>query len=165
VLELEAADVAVARARGSALAGLAARLGDSGSEVVFARAIDALGALVAGEDGAVTAFDEAVAELERIDAAFLAPDLLGIAAEAELRAGDRSAASRHAVRALSVAGSVGRLSEVARARALLAGLAARSGAVDDAEAHLQAVADDDGRLSAHVGDLRQEAQRLLDAQR
>jgi len=165
VLDLEAGDVAAARPRAAALAGLATRLGSRGSEAAYARAIAALGALAAREAGAGAAFDTAVAQLERIDAAFLAPDLLGIAAEAEYRAGDPEAATEHAARALALAEATGRPLEAARARVLLACLASEPGRVDEAEAHLQAVPGDDGRLPHHVRVLRREAQELLDARR
>ncbi|HZQ77740.1 MAG TPA: BTAD domain-containing putative transcriptional regulator [Acidimicrobiia bacterium] len=165
VLDLEAGDVAAARPRAAALAGLATRLGSRGSEAAYARAIAALGALAAREAGAGAAFDTAVAQLERIDAAFLAPDLLGIAAETEYRAGDPEAATEHAARALALAEATGRPLEAARARVLLACLASEPGRVDEAEAHLQAVPGDDGRLPHHVRVLRREAQELLDARR
>jgi DNA-binding SARP family transcriptional activator len=165
VLELEGGDVDDARSRCASLASLAARLGDSGSEGAFARAITALAALTGGEPGAATTFDDAVSDLERIDAGFLAPDLLGIAAESEYRAGDAAAATAHAARAFELARSTGRSLETCRARVLLACLAAEREAVDEAEAHLQAVPVDDGPLSHHVRALRREAQGLVDARR
>ena len=165
VLELEAGDLDAARPRSAALGSLAARLGTRGSEVAYAAAIAALGALTQRETGATAAFGDAVTELERIDAAFLAPDLLGIAAECEYRGGDPTTAMVHATRALELARATGRPSETARARMLLACLAAERGAVDEVEAHLQAVPGDDGQLPYHVVALRREAQRRLDARR
>ncbi|HZI37149.1 MAG TPA: BTAD domain-containing putative transcriptional regulator [Acidimicrobiia bacterium] len=165
VLELEAGDLDSAGARCAALVPLAARLGTQGSEAAYARAIAALDALMHEEPTAPAEFDDAVAALERIDAGFLAPDLLGIAAETEFRAGDTAAATAHARRGLDLARSTGRSVESARARVLLACLAAAQGAIDDAESHLQAVSDNDGRLPHHVAELRREAERLLDARR
>jgi hypothetical protein len=49
--------------------------------------------------------------------------------------------------------------EACRARVLLACLAARDGAVDEAERHLQAVAGDEARLSAHIRALKEEVWR------
>ncbi|HKY75780.1 MAG TPA: BTAD domain-containing putative transcriptional regulator [Acidimicrobiia bacterium] len=162
ILELEAGDVTSAWPRCETLPALAARLGTRGSETAYARAITALGALVRRETGA-SGFDDAVTELERIDAGFLAPDLLGIAAEAELRAGDAPGALAHATRAFELARSSGRPLETSRARLLLALIAAGGGAVDEAEAHLQAVAGDDGRLPHHVVGLRREAEAVVKA--
>jgi DNA-binding SARP family transcriptional activator len=160
VLELEAGDVDSAWARCETLGPLAARLGTRGSETAYAAAIAALAALVRTQKGDTAAFDDAVNELERIDAGFLAPDLLGIAAEAEFRRG-QGAALAHATRAFELARSAGRPPETARARVLLACIAASGGAFDEAEAHLQAVAGEEGRLPHHVAGLRQEAQALV----
>jgi DNA-binding SARP family transcriptional activator len=165
ILELETGDVAAARFRSRTLQPLAAQLGTRGSESAYAQSIAALTSLVDGEAGAPAAFDQAVAELERIDAAFLAPDLLGIAAEVEFRAGATEAAVTHATRAFELARSTSRPMETARARILLACLCATAGAVDEADAHLDAVAGDAGRLPHHVATLLREAQGLVDARR
>jgi hypothetical protein len=132
ILELEAGDLDAARPRWEALGPLADRLGTRGSEAAFA--------------------PDTVTDLERLDAGFLTPDLLGIAAEAEYRAGEAAAATAHATRALELARSTGRPLEAARARVLLASIAAGRGAIDEAEAHLQAVAGDDRLLPYHVAD-------------
>ncbi len=161
VLELEAGDVVSAGPRCETLASLAHRLGTRGSEAAYAGAIAALGALIRQEKEATAAFDAAVNELERIDAGFLAPDLLGIAAEAELRGRDTAAALAHATRAFELARATGRPLETSRARVLLAWIAAEGGAVDEAEAHLQAVAGDDGRLPRHVVALRRQAEAVV----
>ncbi len=129
ILELETGDLAAARLRCPMLGPLAVRLGTRGSEAAYSQAIAALASVVDREAGAATAFDQAIAELERIDAAFLAPDLLGIAAEAEFRAGNAVAAAAHATRAFELARTTGRPSEVARARMLLACLCAERGGV------------------------------------
>ena len=161
VLELEAGDVDSAGPRCETLASLADRLGTRGSEAAYAGAIAALGALIRREKEATAAFDDALNELELIDAGFLAPDLLGIAAEAELRGGDTAAALAHATRAFELARATGRPLETSRARVLLAWIAAEGGAVDQAEAHLQAVSGDDGRLPHHVVGLRREAEAVV----
>src|SRR5581483_3520420 len=127
VLELEAGERDSATGLCADLGPLAGRLGDGGSEAAFARAIAALAALVGQGPEAAAAFDGAVDELERIDAGFLAPDLLGIAAEAEYRAGEPGPATAHAERALALSQSTGRPLEAARARILLACLAPRAG--------------------------------------
>jgi tetratricopeptide (TPR) repeat protein len=165
VLELEAGDFDSAGRHCAALVPLAARLGTRGSEAAYARAIAALDAVMREEPAGAAEFDDAVTALERIDAGFLAPDLLGIAAESEFRAGDTATATAHASRGLELARSTGRSVESARTRVLLALFAATQGAIDDAEAHLQAVSGDDARLPHHVRELRREAERLVDARR
>ncbi len=167
ILELEAGDLDAARPRWTALLPLAARLGARGSEAAYAQAIIALATVVDGSagPGAPAAFDEAIAELERIDAAFLAPDLLGIAAEAEFRAGRPGAALTHATRAFELARSTGRPAETARARMLLASLCAERGELAESAAHLAAVAGDEGRLPHHVVALRREAEDRVNARR
>jgi tetratricopeptide (TPR) repeat protein len=162
VLELETGDIEAARSRCASLTSLAARLGGGGSEAAFAQAITALVTLAEWEPGADSAFDDTVEELERMDAAFLTPDLIGIAAEYEYRAGDMEAATAHAARALKLGDRVGRSHEVFRARALLACIAARRDAFDEAEEHLQAVPREDRKLPGHVAALRREAQGLVD---
>ena len=148
ILELEAGDLNAAGPRCAALGELAARLGSRGSETAYAAAIATLAAVAGRKRGAAAALDDAVVELERMDAGFLAPDLLGIAAEAEFRAGDGSTALAHATRAFEeLARSAGRPLETARARVVLACLRAKRREFDEAEAHLKAVAGDDGRLS------------------
>ena len=62
---------------------LAAKLGHSGSERQYARAISALARLGADDEPFLPAIDELI----RIDARFLTPDLLGLAAEKRYRAG------------------------------------------------------------------------------
>jgi DNA-binding SARP family transcriptional activator len=125
---------------------LAAVLGQGGSERPYARAICALARLDA-DDGP---FLSSIEELTRIDARFLTPDLLGLAAEKRYRAEDLPQAEAYAERALDVAAAVHRPSEVARAHALLACIAVRRGAPDAAAQHLAATANGCDQWPRHV---------------
>jgi ATP/maltotriose-dependent transcriptional regulator MalT len=142
----------------------AAKLGE-GSERHYAAAISALMGVARHEDGAIAGLDHAIGELERIDARFLVPDLHGIGAELQRRAGDIDAAHDRASLAARVAAEVARPFEAARAQALLACIAAQRGDLDCAEAHLRRVDDAAGALPGHVEGLRREAQALLAARR
>ena len=133
MLDLEAGDPQAARARSEQLAPLAAKLGGSGSEPAYTNAIAALVAFARRERAADVKFETAIAELNRIDARFLTPDLLGIAAEAAYRAGDLATATTLAEPALAAAQAVDRRLEVIHAHALLACIAARRGALEDSE--------------------------------
>jgi DNA-binding SARP family transcriptional activator/class 3 adenylate cyclase len=164
LLELEAGEYAAAHPLCDQLDPRAARLGGRGSEQAYARAVAALGALTRRERDAVRDFDDAVGKLMDMDAAFLTPDLLGIAAESEYRAGDLASATAHAERALEVASTAGRPHEALRARALRACIAARDRAVDDAVADLQAIDAHQGTLPRHIAALRDEARRLAGAE-
>lgn len=159
MLNLEADDSQAARAGSDQLATLAAKLGESGSEPAFADAIAALVALTGREPQAGNKLAAAVAELNRIGARFLTPDLLGIAAELEYRAGDHAAAASHAEQALAAADAVDRPLEVLRAHALLACLAACRGDLDHATQHLATTAG--ATLPGHVAALRHQAEKLI----
>lgn len=160
LLELEAGEPESAEPLCELLCSLASKLGE-GSERSYAQAITALRALARRESGAEKWLDDSLADLERIDARFLTPDLLGIAAEIEYHAGNRAAASARALRGLQVATEVARPLEGARARAMLACVAAASGALDEAALHLQATASVPGRLPSHVEALLRDAGRLI----
>jgi DNA-binding SARP family transcriptional activator len=136
---------------------LAAKLGQRGSERQYAQAIRALAWL--GDDD--TPFLSSIDELTRIDARFLTPDLLGLAAEKRYRAGDLPRAEPYAERALDVAMAVHRPSEIARAHALLACIAAQCGALDAAAQHLAATADGRDQWPRHVLTLCAEAEALI----
>jgi hypothetical protein len=140
---------------------LGAKLG-GGSEKGYGMAIAALHAVVSRQPGGAARLDDAIAALTRIDAQFLVPDLVGIAAEALYRAGDAVGARAHAERALSVAEEVARPSEVARAHALLACLAAARHDGDEARTHLAAMGSAE-TLPGHVEGLRREAERCAAA--
>jgi DNA-binding SARP family transcriptional activator len=162
LLELEAGKCETAGPLCTQLAPLAAKLGD-GSERSYAAALGALQAFACGDPAGETALDEALAALERIGAQFLVPDLLGIAAEIHLRAGELDAAGACANRARRVADEVNRPLEASRAHALLACVAAARGDRDAAAAHVRASASETGRVSGHVEGLRREAERLIEA--
>jgi hypothetical protein len=142
------------------LAELAQRLGD-GSERAYAAALHAVFGVASGERGANDDLDVAAAELERIDAAFLVPDLLGVAAEWHLRANDVERATERAIRALRIAAEVDRPAEAARANTLLACIAARQSDARGARRCLALVGVAGESLPGHVEGLRQEAERLL----
>jgi hypothetical protein len=131
---------------------LADRLG-GGSERPYARAITAL---AAADD-----LQASIAELDRIDASFLVPDLLGLAAESRYRNSELTTAEELASRALDVAGAVHRPAEEARAHALLACLAANRGDIDAAAEHLALTEPNSDQWPAHVSALCQEAGTLL----
>jgi tetratricopeptide (TPR) repeat protein len=158
VLEIEAGAHPTAMALSGQLGPLAAKLGEGGSEAAYARAVCVLAALTGGDD--TGGFDQAIAELDRLDAGFLTPHLLGIAAEAEYRAGDLTTADAHAARALQVSAATGKPFEAARARALLACISASNQAPGVAIEQLNSETVDDGRLPRHVVALRREAEAL-----
>jgi tetratricopeptide (TPR) repeat protein len=162
LLQIEAGAIDAAAPICVQLTALAQRLGD-GSERPYAVAIAALQALACREAGGDAALDAAVSRLEGIDARFLVPDLLGIAAELHQRAGEAELARARAERALEVAEGVARPFEAARAHAILACLAATAGQVFDARRHLDADARCPGSPPGHVEALRREAVRLIEA--
>lgn len=162
LVEIEAGMPEAAATLCERLEPLAAKLGE-GSERGYAQAITALHALALREPGAEIRFDEALTELERIDARFLIPDLLGIAAEIEHHSGNPEAASARAARSLEVSVEVARPLEAVRAQAVLACVAAASGALDEARSHLQTGPRGPGRRPGHVEALRRQAERLIKA--
>ncbi|MFN2607326.1 MAG: BTAD domain-containing putative transcriptional regulator [Acidimicrobiales bacterium] len=162
LLELEAGAVDAAESLSAELAPLASKLGD-GSERPYAAAIGAIARIARGDPNGQTALDDAIRSLERIDARFLVPDLLGVAAEIHRHAGDPDLARDRAEWAAQVADDAARPFEAARAHALLACLAAERGDFDDARSHIDAVVSRSDKLPGHVQGLRLEAERLVDA--
>ena len=162
LFELEAGADAAAGRLCAQLGPLAEKLGE-GSERAYAAAVGAAHATIVGTPDAEQQLDDAIARLERIDARFLVPDLLGIVAERlyrdELvdRARDRAEAARAA------ADDVARPFEIARAHAVLACIAAARGDGEAARRHLEAVSPASGSLPSHVEGLRQDAERLTAA--
>ena len=120
----------------AALEPLALKLGPGGSEEAFAAAVLALAHLAAGEPGAATAIDAAVARLERIDACYLLPEVLNVSAQVEHARGDMERAWAQAGKALALATSVDRPLEAGRAHAVLACVAARCGSAEEASRHI-----------------------------
>jgi tetratricopeptide (TPR) repeat protein len=158
LLELDVGDPATAGSLTGRLAEVAGEFG-GGSEPAYATAIAALHGLAVGTstEGSLHA---AVAELERLDAQFLLPDLLGIAAQIELRHADLDRARSWAERALEVAEKFDRPNEAARASAVLAAAAAAAGRSDEASARVAAVRAVGTPLPATVEHLLSEASRL-----
>jgi DNA-binding SARP family transcriptional activator/tetratricopeptide (TPR) repeat protein len=128
---------------------LATQLGQRGSELAYARAICAL---ARGDEAALHA---QVDELHRIDARFLVPDLLGLAAEASFHDGRTDAAAHYAGRALSLAGTVHRPAEAARAHAVLACVMAAQADHAGAREHLAAARAGGANVPHHVHELCQ----------
>ena len=118
LLQLEAGATDDAAAPCGQLPALATKLG-AGSEQPYTAGIIALHAIANHDPRADAELDDAVVTLERIDARFLVPDLLGIAAELHQRAGKFDLAKERAARALEVANQVARPFEAARAHARL----------------------------------------------
>jgi DNA-binding SARP family transcriptional activator len=160
LLELESGEVEPARPLCASLTELAHRLGE-GSERAYAAALHALFKVASGDSRGNDDLDVATATLQRIDAAFLVPDLLGIAAEWHLRTGDIERAAERAASAMRIAAEVDRPAETARANALLACIAARQGDAAGARRRLALIGAAGESLPEHVEGLRQEAERLL----
>jgi tetratricopeptide (TPR) repeat protein len=157
LLELEAGDAEAGGRTSALLRPLAEKLGE-GSERAYADGMVALHELASGAPDGAAHLDDAIACLEQIDARFLVPDLLGIAAECLVRSGDLDGAHARAAAAADVAADVTRPFEAARAHAVLATIAARRGDDSDARLHLERAGSE--ALPGHVQGLRDEAERL-----
>jgi DNA-binding SARP family transcriptional activator len=162
LLELEEGAVDAAGVLCAQLGPLADKLSE-GSERAYAAGISAVHLIARGADDGEDLLDTAIASLERIDARFLVPDLLGLAAEHLYRAGRLDRAQRRAEAAGEIAASVGRSNECARAHALLACIAADRGRADESRRQLGQIGAADGSLPGHVAGLRQQAERLTRA--
>jgi hypothetical protein len=161
LMEADVGDPGHARPLLPELAHAAARLGTGGSETRFASAIVALHRLMV-EPSEMDAFLSEVTALEAIDARFLVPELLGIAAQLALRRADLDKASTLARRALDIAGTVDKPNEAARAHAILACVAAGRKDAGGVMAHIRA-ARASASMPVHVENLLREAARLADA--
>lgn len=159
VLAIDRGDDDGAGALVEELVSAAARLGSGGSETKFAAAVAALHGL-AGDASTIDAFWNEIAALERIDAAFLVPELLGIAARLALRGSNLARADELACRAADVAERVAKPDEAARAHAILACVAAARGESNRMTAHVAAANGSGNTLPAHVQHLLGEAARL-----
>jgi DNA-binding SARP family transcriptional activator/tetratricopeptide (TPR) repeat protein len=162
LLELEEGAVDAAGVLCAQLGPLAEKLSE-GSERAYAAGISAVQALAGGADDGEAMLDDAIASLERIDARFLVPDLLGLAAEHFYRTGRLDRAQRRAEAAGEIAAEVGRPNERARAHALLACIAAARGRADESRRQLGQIDAAEGSLPGHVAGLRQQAERLIRA--
>ncbi len=125
--------------------------------------MSAVHAIARGADDGEALLDDAITRLERIDARFLVPDLLGLAAERLYRGGHLARAQHRAEAAREVADDVGRPFESARAHALLACIAAARGDADEARHQLGLISAAEGSLPGHVAGLRHEAERVTGA--
>jgi hypothetical protein len=141
MLLLECGRLDAATARCADLEPLAAKLGD-GSELPFARTLSAL-TKIAGSDGNATdELELALGGLRAIDTKGHLAYALNYVAGIDLRRGRVPLAKTRAEEALHAAESVGRRTEVARARTVLARIAHQAGASSTAQAHLDALRDD-----------------------
>jgi hypothetical protein len=141
MLLLERGQLDVAIVRCADLEPLAAKLGD-GSELPFARTLAALVKTARGEGDASSGLESALAGLRAIDTKGHLAYALNFVANLDLRAGRCASAAARAEEALHAAEAVGRRTEVARARTVLAQVAHRTGAPEAATAHLEALRDD-----------------------
>jgi DNA-binding SARP family transcriptional activator len=164
VLEVEAGRPEAALPLAEGLGGLVTKLGTGGSEAAFAGAVLALARLAGGEPGSREALADALADLERIDARYLMPEVLNVAAELDLAHTRYEAAARFAGAALDLARVVDRPQELARAHALLACLAAGDERNAQAARHVEAaLAGDPTQLPARVAALVAAAREMLNA--
>jgi DNA-binding SARP family transcriptional activator len=162
LLEADVGDPGESEPLISELAPAAARLGTGGSEPQYACAIVALHRVV-DEPAEIDAFLRQVAALEALDARFLVPELLGVAAQLGYRRGDLDQACTLAGRALVIADTVDKPNEAARAHALLACVAARRGDSGGFTAHFEAARARSAVLPVPVENWLGEAARLADA--
>ena len=162
MLEIEAGAAQTAVQLASELGSLALRLGPGGSEEAFAGAVQALARLSAGEPGAATQVDAAVARLDQIDARYLMPEVLNVSAQMEYARDHRTRARAQAEQALALALSVDRPLEAGRAHAVLACLAAQDRSPEDAIGHIDAARQaGSNQLTAGADAWLRDAQEML----
>jgi DNA-binding SARP family transcriptional activator/tetratricopeptide (TPR) repeat protein len=163
MIELEGRRPARALARCAELAPVAAKLGE-GSELPFARALEALARACAEPAEASGGVDQAIQRLREIDSKGHLSYVLNHVAQTDLEAGRVETARSRAQDALAAATSVKRRSQEAIARALLSTSALAAGDRAEAEAWLGPVLDlaaDDRVLPARARRrLRDAAQAL-----
>jgi hypothetical protein len=160
MLLLERGRFDVALERCADLEPLAAKLGD-GSELPFARTLLALAKFARGHGDAAGAVEQALAGLRAIDTKGHLAYALNFMANLDLAAGNLANAKSRAEEALGAADVVGRRTEVARARTVLAEIALRMGDPQSASAHLDALQEDIERPLAVADTTRRAALRLL----
>jgi hypothetical protein len=141
MLLLERGNLTRACERCAALEPLAAKLGD-GSELPFARTLSALAKVARGDEDAANAIDRALGGLRAIDTKGHLAYALNFLANLDLSAGDLASAKTRAEEALQAAEAVERRTEVARARTVLGHVAHRTGALEAANAQIEALRDD-----------------------
>lgn len=149
LLEIDLGDPRNAALLLNDLAASADRLGQGGSEAQFAAAITALHRLV-DDPAAAPQLQAAVGALEAIDARFLIPELLGIAAQLAYRRGDLDQSAAFARGAADLARDVDKPNEAARADALLACVAATRHDHDSFMVHVDAARRPGSALPANV---------------
>ncbi len=116
-------------------------MGD-GSEAPFAAALEALARCALGDAEATADVDRAAARLRLVDSKWMLAYVQNAAAALDLESGHPEAGRRRAEDALTAAEAVGRRSEAALARALLARLSLEEDDPGAAARHLKAVQDD-----------------------
>jgi hypothetical protein len=141
MLLLERGRLDVAFERCADLEPLATKLGD-GSELPFARTLSALTKVARGDGEGSSELEQALAGLRAIDTKGHLAYALNFTANLDLCAGRVPLAKARAEEALHAAEAVGRRTEVARARTVLAQVAHRTGASSAASAHIEALRDD-----------------------
>jgi hypothetical protein len=141
MLLLERGRYDVAMDRCADLEQLAAKLGD-GSELPFARTLSALTKVARGDGDADGELEGALAGLRAIDTKGHLAYALNFVAILDFRAGRVPLARARAEEALRAAEAVGRRTEVARARTVLAHIARQTDTPSSASAHLAALRGD-----------------------
>lgn len=130
-----------------------ARNMSEGGEAAVISALKALSQRGSGDHAATVALDDAVTRLRAVDSKWTLPYVQILAAEQDLAAKDRDRAHERLAEALKAADAVGRRSEVALARSLLAQLAWEAGEEAEAKRQLATVQADllrPGVLSARA---------------
>jgi len=146
-IEIDAGRPSAALARCRELAPVAAKMGE-GSERTVADALDALARVAACVPGADEHLQRASARLREIDAKGMLSYVLVATAQLDLRARRLALARARAEEGLCAAEAVGRRSQVALARSVLARVAIEEGDPAEAARHLEAVgAETEGRLA------------------
>jgi tetratricopeptide (TPR) repeat protein len=162
-IELERARPDAALARCQALEPVAAKMGN-GSEVAGAAALSALAHLLRGDAGALEQVESALTQLRGIDARALLAYTLLFVAQLDVAAGRIEAAQKRATEALAAAETVGRRSEIALARAVLARAALAAGRADEARTVIAGSLDNlaaTQKISAHAGDALRSVAKAL----
>jgi DNA-binding SARP family transcriptional activator len=140
-LELESAERRTESRYAVELHEVARKMGD-GSSVPVAQALDALFRLRREEAGAEGEVDRAIRSLREVDAKGMLAYTLTLAAEVDLEHGRYASAERRAEEALRAASAVGRLTQTALARSVLARAALGRGDRELGRSHFEAATSD-----------------------